>query len=185
MSAWLDLPGNALVAMTRDSLGALRAAMFRDVGPNAAAMLQEAGYAGGPALFEAFGRWLAGRGLPVPEELPAADFGMRATEFFRDAGWGSIELGQLDSVATVDSADWAEGNPAFPLEFPGCYYTSGVMADFFGRLAGEPVAVMEVECRSMGGDRCRFLVGSSETLQRVYDEMAQGVGYEQAVTGAN
>jgi hypothetical protein len=26
-----------------------------------------------------------------------------------------------------------------------------VMADFFGRLAGEPVAVMEVECRSMGG----------------------------------
>ena len=42
MSATLDLPGNALVAMTRDSLAALRAAMFRDVGPNAAALLQEA-----------------------------------------------------------------------------------------------------------------------------------------------
>ena len=184
MSASLDVPGNALVAMTRDSLAALRGAMFRDVGPGAAAMLQEAGYAGGPALFEAFSRWLASRGLSAPESLPAAEFGARATEFFRDAGWGSIELGSLDSVATVDSTDWAEGNPEVPLEFPGCYYTSGVMADFFGRLAGEPVAVMEVECRSMGGDRCRFLVGSSETLQRVYEEMAQGIGYEEAVTAA-
>ena len=181
MSASLDLPGNALVAMTRDSLAALRAAMFRDVGPNAAGMLQEAGYAGGPALFEAFARWLSSRGLPAPESLPAADFAAHATEFFRDAGWGSIQLGTLDSVATVDSTDWAEGSPNFPLEFPGCYYTSGVMADFFGRLAGEPVAVMEVECRSMGGERCRFLVGSSETLQRVYDDMAQGIGYEQSV----
>jgi len=185
MSASLDLPGNALVAMTRDSLAALRAAMFRDVGPSAAALLQEAGYAGGQAMFDAFGKWLAARGLPAPEALPATDFGARATEFFRDAGWGSIELGSLESVATVDSSDWAEGNPAFPLEFPGCYYTSGVMADFFGRLAGAPVAVMEVECRSMGGERCRFLVGSGETLQRVYDEMAQGVGYEEAVAAAH
>ncbi|MGH7615733.1 MAG: V4R domain-containing protein, partial [Gemmatimonadaceae bacterium] len=184
MSASLDLPGNALVAMTRDSLAALRAAMFRDLGPNAAATLQEAGYAGGPALFEAFGRWLQSRGLPAPESLAADAFAAHATEFFREAGWGSIQLGALESVATVDSSDWAEGNPAYPLEFPGCYYTSGVMADFFGRLAGEPVAVMEVECRSMGGDRCRFLVGSGETLQRVYDEMSQGVGYEQAVASA-
>jgi len=184
MSATLDLPGNALVAMTRDSLAALRAAMFRDVGPNAAALLQEAGYAGGQAMFEAFSKWLAERGLPAPESIAADDFGPRATEFFKDAGWGSIELGSLESVATVDSGDWAEGNPAFPLEFPGCYYTSGVMADFFGRLAGEPVAVMEVECRSMGGERCRFLVGSGATLQRVYEEMAQGVGYEEAVAAA-
>jgi uncharacterized protein len=181
MSASLDLPGNALVAMTRDSLAALRAAMFRDMGPNAAAMLQEAGYAGGQAMFDAFGSWLKSRGLPAAESLGVDHFAARATEFFRDAGWGSIELGSLDSVATVDSGDWAEGNPAFPLEFPGCYYTSGVMADFFGRLAGEPVAVMEVECRSMGGERCRFLIGSGETLQRVYDEMAQGIGYEEAV----
>src|SRR5215470_17847911 len=178
-STTLDLSGSALIAMTRDSLLALRAAMFRDVGPSAAGLLQEAGFAGGQALFETFARWLGERGLSVPELLPASDFALHATDFFRDAGWGSIKLGTLDSVATVDSTDWAEGDPAFPLEFPGCYYTSGVMADFFGRLAGAPVAVMEVECRSMGSERCRFLVGSGETLQRVYEEMAQGIGYEQ------
>ena len=51
MTASLDLPGNSLVAMTRDSLLALRAALFLDVCPGAASLLQEAGYAGGQALF--------------------------------------------------------------------------------------------------------------------------------------
>jgi predicted hydrocarbon binding protein len=181
MSASLDLPGNAMIAMTRDSLLALRTAMFRDVGPNAAALLQEAGFAGGPALFETFSSWLSARGCGAPDTLPASEFARYATDFFREAGWGSLELGALQSVATIDSADWAEGDPAYPLEFPGCYYTSGVMADFFGRIAGEPVAVMEVECRSMGSERCRFLVGSGETLQRIYDSMSQGMTYDQAV----
>ena len=180
MSSSIDLPGNALVALTRGSLLALRSAMFRDVGANAAALLQEAGFAGGPAMFDAFTRWLSDHGAPGPDELTAAEFGVRAAEFFQEAGWGSIELGSLGTVATIDSMDWAEGDPEFPLEFPGCYFSSGVLADFFGRLAGEPLAVMEVECRSMGGDRCRFLIGSGETLQRVYDEMGNGVSYEQA-----
>src|SRR5215217_1918272 len=108
----IDLTGNALVAMTRDSLLALRGAMFRDMGPNAAALLQEAGYAGGQAWFDAFGRWLAAQGIPAPESLPTSEFGARASQFFRSAGWGSIELGGLDSVATVDSMDWAESDPA-------------------------------------------------------------------------
>jgi uncharacterized protein len=182
MSSSLDLPGGALVALSRDSLLALRASLFRDLGPNAAALLQEAGYAGGPAVFEAFRQWLEAQGGSAPEHLAAAEFGVRAAEFFRDAGWGSIELGALEAVATIDSPDWAESDPSFPLDFPGCYYTAGVLTDFFGRLAGEPLAVMEVECRSMGGDRCRFLVGSGDTMQRVYDSMGQGEAYEQALS---
>ncbi len=184
MASSIDLSGNALVALTRDSLIALRNGLFRDVGPNAAALLQEAGYAGGPALFDAFTRWLSARGLSAPESLPATEFASRASEFFRDTGWGSIALGSMESVATVDSADWAESDPAYPLEFPGCYYTAGVMADFFGRLAGVPLAAMEVECRSMGAERCRFLVGGPETMQRVYDAMADGTTYDQAVAAS-
>jgi predicted hydrocarbon binding protein len=181
MSSSIDLPANALVAMTRDSLLTLRAALFRDLGPNAATLLQEAGFAGGQALFDAFARWLESTGAPSPDVLTAAEFGVRANEFFRDTGWGSIELGALATVATLDSANWAESDPAFPLEFPGCYYSAGVLADFLGRLAGEPLAVMEVECRSMGGDRCRFLIGSGEIMQAVYDAMGEGSSYEQAI----
>jgi hypothetical protein len=59
-----------------------------------------------------------------------------------------------------------------------------MLADFFGRLAGEPVAAMEVECRSMGGERCRFLVGGYDTLQHIYDEMTRGVSYDEAAATA-
>jgi predicted hydrocarbon binding protein len=167
--------------MSRDSLLALRSALFRNVGADAATLLQEAGIAGGPGLYDAFTRWLSGRGYGAPESLAATQFGERASEFFRDAGWGTMSVGALDSVATIDSSDWAEGDPNFPLEFPGCYYSTGVFADFFGRLAGEPLAVMEVECRSMGSERCRFLVGSEAVMQRVYDEMGRGISYNEVV----
>jgi predicted hydrocarbon binding protein len=176
--------GLGLVAITRESLLTLRTALFRDLGVNAAAILQEAGYSGGQVLLDAFARWLESRGLPSPESLPSSDFAARASEFLRSAGWGSIDVGTLESAATIDSADWAEADPASPMEFPGCYYSAGLLTDLFGRIIGEPVAVMEVECRSMGNDRCRFLVGAVETMQRVYDAMGEGLTYEQALSAS-
>ena len=177
----IELTDGGLVAITRESLLTLRTALFRDLGTNAAALLQEAGYAGGQAFYEAFGKWLASRGLTPPESLPSTEFAERASEFLRSAGWGSISIGTLESAATIDSSDWAEADPARPMEFPGCYYSAGLLTDLFGRIIGEPVAVMEVECRSMGNDRCRFLVGGVETIQRVYDAMGEGLTYEQAL----
>jgi hypothetical protein len=43
---------------------------------------------------------------------------------------------------------------------------------------------MEVECRSMGAPRCRFLIGSADMLQHIYEEMARGASYEQVATAA-
>jgi hypothetical protein len=40
---------------------------------------------------------------------------------------------------------------------------------------------MEVECRSANDARCRFLAGSTDTLQAVYDAMANGKDYRQAL----
>jgi len=173
----MDLSRASLVALSRASFGALRGAMFRDLGLNAASVLQEAGYAGGAELFDAFAAWLSTRGFGAPETLAASDFAARATEFFGEIGWGSLELSAAGPVATIDSSNWAEADPAQPMEFPCCYYTSGALADFFGRLAGQPLAVMEVECRSSGQERCRFLVGSGDVLQAVYDGMGRGESY--------
>ena len=64
-----------------------------------------------------------------------------------------------------------------------CFFSSGMLADFLGRLSGEPVSVMEVECRSKGDARCRFLSASPETLNAVYEEMSGGRGYEEALGG--
>ena len=181
----MDLIDSGMVAITRDTLAGLRGALMRDTGFAAAGYLQEAGYAGGQALFEAFRGWLAARGAIEPEQLSLGAFQAYATEFFRECGWGSLVVGDLhDTVATLDSDDWGEATPGAGLEHPGCHLTSGMFADFFGRVAGAPLAVMEVECRSAGFERCRFLLGSTDVLQQVYEGMAAGSGYEEAVGAA-
>ena len=178
----LDLANHQMVALSRSSLAALRSALIRDAGPSAAAYLQEAGYAGGETVFQSFRSWLATRTEVEPEELGVEQFEQMATEYFRDAGWGSLKVGTMnEAVATLDSSDWGEADPNAGLDHPACHLTTGMFADFFGRIADTPLAVLEVECRSMGSHRCRFLVGSAEVMEHVYDEMGRGVAYTEAL----
>lgn len=178
----MDLPNNGMVGLTRDGVGALRAALWRDVAGNAPAILQEAGYASGPALYQAFVNWCGKHGYGVPEEVAAANFTQLATLYFNELGWGAVTVSTIsDSAFTVDCAEWAESDPASGMQFPGCYLSSGMLADFFGRIAGAQLASMEVECRSMGHAHCRFILGSAETIQHMYDAMTQGIGYEDAL----
>lgn len=180
----LELAGIGMIGLTRDALLALRSVLFRETGSNAAAYLQEAGYTGGRAMHKAFAAWCAAKGHALPEHMSAPEFEARATEFFSELGWGAVRVGLLhDAVITVDSANWAESDPASAMQFPGCYLSAGMLADFFGRVGGgdAQVAAMEVECRSMGSERCRFLLGSVETIQQIYDGMVQGNSYEAAI----
>ena len=173
MSQTLDLTGHGMLALTRASLATLRAALLRDGGPAAAVYLQEAGYAGGDALWEAFRRWLSTRSEIIAEDLDVSTFEQRASEFFRDAGWGTLAIGTIhDAVATLDSSDWGEADPESKLDQPACHLTTGMFADLFGRLAGAPVAVLEVECRSTGASRCRFLVGNLQIHQFAFGAQA-------------
>src|ERR687895_1339752 len=154
----IDLTASTLVAVSRAALSALRASLLRDAGPAAAGYFQEAGYAGGAAVFDAFRTWLHERGYGEPDSLGVEEFAARASEYFHDLGWGSLRLGALrDTVATLDSSDWGEVDPAGGLDQPACHISTGMFADFFGRIAATPLAVMEVECRSRGGLRCRLL----------------------------
>jgi predicted hydrocarbon binding protein len=178
----IDLTASTLVAVSRAALGSLRASLLRDAGPAAAGYLQEAGYAGGGAIFDTFRTWLQERGYAAPDSLGVEEFAARASEYFQDLGWGSIRLGALrDTVATLDSTDWSEADPGGGLDQPGCHLSTGMFADFFGRIADTPLAVMEVECRSAGDARCRFLLGSAEVMERIYESMAEGKPYEAAL----
>lgn len=181
MATNFALASTPLVALPRQSLAALRSALMRDLGGGYATYLQEAGYAGGDAIFASFREWLAARGGNA-EGVGFAEFQGLAAEFFRDTGWGTLEIGTLnDVVITLDSTDWAEADPTLNIGFPACYYSMGLLADFFGRMAEAPLACYEVECRSNGAARCRFLLGSAEVIGQVYQRMTEGVGYEAAV----
>ncbi len=182
MADRIDLAHHQMLALTRASLAALRAALIRDAGPAAAAYLQEAGYAGGDALFASFSAWLRDRGSDDPAELDVPAFEAAATEYFRLAGWGSLAIGSLgEAVAALDSEDWGEADPSSALAQPSCHLTTGMFASFFGRIAEAPLAVLEVECRSMGDERCRFLIGNAQVMEHVYQQLESGVAYNEAV----
>ena len=161
----------------------LRTALERDTGPQAASYLQEAGFAGGEELFAEFAEWLvATRGVERPVELDAEFLGEVLSQFFAEHGWGALSVQRMgDAALALDSTDWAEAADEGRGEFPSCHLTCGLLADFFGRLSDGLVAVMEVECRSRGDARCRFLAGAPETLSTVYDRMAQGSSYADAL----
>lgn len=181
MSQPLNLTGHGMLALTRASLATLRTALLRDGGPDAAVYLQEAGYAGGDAMWQAFRLWLADRTSVEAVDLEVGAFQQHVSAFFAEAGWGHVSIGSLgEAVATIDSEDWGEADAAANLEQPSCHLTTGMFADLFGRVAGHTVAVLEVECRSAGAPRCRFLVGSQETMEQIYDGMGRGQSYEEA-----
>jgi predicted hydrocarbon binding protein len=161
----------------------LRASLERDTGLQAAAYLQEAGFAGGEELYNAFAEWLArNRKVEQPSELDVQFLGDVLGEFFADQGWGRLGATPLGSaVMALDSTEWAEAMDERQGEFPSCHLSCGLLADFLGRISQGLVAVMEVECRSRGEPRCRFLAGSPETLGILYERMAKGTGYLEAL----
>ena len=170
MTDTIDLKSHALLAISKESLAALRASLARDLGANAGTNLYEAGYGGAGAIYESFAKWLGARGGPAPSELALDDFAAAMGDFFAASGWGTLgfSVGE-DGIAAVESSNWAEAS-GDTSQLP-CYFTSGILTDFFGRVTDAPVAVMETECRSLGHERCKFLIGTPEKLQQVYDQL--------------
>ena len=143
----------------------------------AIAILQEAGYAAGEGLFRSFAD------AHSPTDLDADLLAETLSEFFANGGWGTLTMSPVGTGAlALDSSDWVEADPGTS-ETPMCFFSAGMLADFLGRLSDEPVSVMEVECRSRGDARCRFLSATPEVLQRVYEGMTEGRTYEEALSG--
>ena len=143
----------------------------------AIAVLQEAGYAAGEGLYQAF------TAVNNPTDLDADLLGETLSDFFKSGGWGTVTMSPVGTGAlALDSSDWAEAEPGTS-QTPMCFFSTGMLADFLGRLSDESISVMEVECRSRGDARCRFLSATPEVLQRVYEGMTEGRSYEEALSG--
>ena len=138
-------------------------------------ILQEAGYAAGEGLYRSFAA------AHNPADLDADMLAATLSEFFSSGGWGSVTITPVGTGAlALDSTDWVEAEPG-TAQTPMCFFSAGMLADFLGRLSDETVAVLEVECRSRGDARCRFLSATPEVLERVYNDMTAGRTYEEAL----
>jgi len=153
-------------------------AVSAGVGTDGVDALRAAGYAGGEAVYDAFEQWLAeGQGAGatnrVAPELTLPEFGEQAARYFHAAGWGRVDFNATreEGVAslTMDQCWEADAEGSEPA--PSCHVTTGMLAAFFGRLAGYPVSVMEIECCSSGAARCRFLLGNSEVMAFKWEQL--------------
>jgi uncharacterized protein len=169
----------AELALPVASLAALRTSLVETVGPDAAAhALREAGYAAGDALFG----MLAGPAAGDPGNVPAERFWADLSRLFGSRGWGQLSFRALhEGVGALEAADWVEARTDSSTEQPSCHFSTGVLANILGRVADAEVAVLEVECRSRGDQRCRFLFGGADAVYRVYDQMSAGAPPDQAV----
>ena len=173
------------LAIGRGALRALHTSLQNHAPAAAIAVLQEAGFASGEGVYQTFTAWLpAGAGVESAEQLDGRRLSQVLSAFFEAHGWGPLSVTPLRGGAlALDSEAWAEADSG-TADAPMCFFSAGMLADFLGRLSGEAVAVMEVECRCRGDERCRFLSAMPDTLQRVYEAMTAGKNYEDALTGA-
>ena len=86
MTEPIDLSTNSLVAISRESLNALRASLFRDLGGNAATYLQDAGYSGAGQIYEAFENWLKTQGVESRQVIAGVAY------FITDPEGNALEL---------------------------------------------------------------------------------------------
>lgn len=164
------------------SLRALHGSLQHHAPEAVISILQETGFASGEGIHQAFLAWLPeGAGVQSLDQLEGDRLSAVLSAFFDARGFGPMDVTPLPGGAlALDSAAWSEAEPGTAAA-PMCFFTAGMLADFLSRLSGETVAVMEVECRSKGDPRCRFLSAMPETLTRVYEAMTAGQSYEEAL----
>jgi hypothetical protein len=181
------------LAIPAASLTALRQALIEDVGPEAAARaLQQAGFAAGDAIFAMLAGPAAQAHAASDSEtdvhadavarLPGSVFWRRLSDLFASRGWGRLIHEDIHpGVGCLESSDWIEADPAAGASRPSCFFTVGLLANLLGRVAGQPIGVLEVECRSRGDLRCRFLFGGSAAVEPIYAATLEGRTVEESL----
>lgn len=171
-----------MLTLPANSLGALHRALAQGRSPvEAAQAARQLGFESGAGFYNSLRSW-AGRDGEDLTVVASETFWRRLSEFFAHQGWGSLEFEQLHpGVAALSSTEWVEAHVEENSSQPTCHITTGMLSDLLGRVIDQDIAVMEVECRSRGDARCRFLVGGPETLDRLYEELRAGQPYSEAL----
>lgn len=160
-----------MVTLPAATLGALHEVLEPD-------LAREVGFQSGAAFLAALDDQVGGGGAAT---LDAEDFWARLRDFFAAGGWGVLESERLHpAILSLSSERWAEADGRSS-GHPACHLTTGVLADLLSRIAGAELAVMEVECRASGEERCRFLIGNVDALDQVYRSLREGDDFRQAV----
>jgi hypothetical protein len=62
-----------------------------------------------------------------------------------------------------------------------CCFSTGFLSGLLSELAGGPVAVLEIGCRTRGADACRFAFGSEQVIHDLYGRLLDGADFDGAL----
>jgi predicted hydrocarbon binding protein len=166
------------IRIPADSIHALRRSLSTTLGAGAAnRTLQEAGFAAGDALYERITREVA----EDAGATPATSFWDRLASILRELGWGAMRHEEVHGgVGALVVTDWFEVDPG--ARRAACPFTTGVLANLLGRLAGEDVAVLQTDCADGQPGCARFLFGSAGVLDGVYAGLREGRDLDAALS---
>jgi len=104
------------------------------------------------------------------------------SSFFAKRGWGTLRHATPhQAVGVLTSADWAEASPDHTHPDGSCSFSTGFLSGLLSQLAGGPVAVLEVSCRTRGSDTCEFAFGSETAIHDLYGKMLDGADFQSAL----
>jgi hypothetical protein len=131
--------------------------------------LHHAGYEAGTAAAASF----AGTGDVTA--MGQSTFWAKFTDFFSRRGWGTLgRSGEHSAIALLTSPDWAEASPGAGDSNSSCSFSAGFLSGLLSELAGGSVAVLEVDCRARGDERCCFAFGSEVAVHDLYGHLLNG-----------
>ncbi len=165
------------IAVPASIFSTLRDELSKEVGSLATIhALHHAGYEAGATAARAFG---SPDGV---DTMSQSKFWGSLSDFFSRRGWGSLTLGsEHTGVGILASADWAEAVPGTDDADASCSFSTGFMSGLLSALAGAPIAVLEVECRTRGNGQCRFAFGSEQAIHDLYGKLADGAELDGAL----
>lgn len=114
--------------------------------------------------------------------LSESGFWMNLSEYFSRRGWGTlVHDPKHTAVGLLRASDWAEASPDDVDPDASCSFSAGFLSGLLSQLAGGPVAVLEIDCRTRGGESCDFAFGSETAIHELYGKMLDGSDLESAL----
>lgn len=167
------------IAVPVSVFGSLRAELEKEAGtlPTVHA-LHNAGYGAGAAAAGS----LTGNGGGEAKSLSEEAFWTHVSDFFGKRGWGTLQHARPHpAVGLLTSTDWAEASESVSDPEASCHFSTGFLSGLLSELAGGPIAVLEIACRTRGGDSCRFAFGSEGAIHELYGHLLEGVDLDGAL----
>ena len=167
------------IAVPVSVFASLRSELERETGLlPAVRALHNAGYHAGLAAAASVRKESGGDSFAMGQ----AKFWGRLSDFFAKRGWGTLDhRAAHPGVGILSSKDWAEATTAEPNA--GCSFSAGFLSGLLSQLAGGPIAVLEVGCRTREADSCAFAFGSETTIHDLYGLLLEGADLDSALEG--